>query len=203
MKILIAMIVLSATAARADSEADAKAHYAVGADLYTAGDYAGALVEFRAARQAKALPALDFNIGRCLDNLGRKKEALAAYKQYAAVAEALDVDMRIRTLEREIAADEEREVKLLVIPQARQRRKPLASIGLGVAGLTLGIVGAGLLGSAASDYSHLASACAPLCHPEAWSVLPGREHAGEAMLGIGAGVALTGVVVYFALERRR
>jgi len=57
-------------------------------ELYTKGDYEGALRELRAAEaiaaevNPEALPLIRFNIAKCLEALGRYQEALQAYEAY-------------------------------------------------------------------------------------------------------------------------
>src|SRR5689334_11515142 len=62
----------------------ARRHYAAGKAYYEKKDYQNALLEFEAARIAKALPAFDFNIGRCFDRLEQHAEAIEAYERYVA-----------------------------------------------------------------------------------------------------------------------
>ena len=56
--------------------------------LFGARDYEGALTQLRSAETIaakvsdSALPQIRFNIARCLDELGRSAEALAAYQRY-------------------------------------------------------------------------------------------------------------------------
>ncbi len=65
----------------------ARRHFRQGADHFAAGDYAGAIDEFRAAQLVKPLPALEYNIARCLDRLERYHQAILSYERYiAAVA---------------------------------------------------------------------------------------------------------------------
>jgi PEGA domain len=62
--------------------ADAKKHYGDGVTKYTAGDFAGALVDFQAADGVKQTPQTARYIGLCLDKLGRFDEALTAYNRF-------------------------------------------------------------------------------------------------------------------------
>ena len=62
-----------AGAARADVDPDtevARRHFQRGSQLYDAGHYDEAIAAFEAAKQAKPLPAFDYNIGRAYDRLG-------------------------------------------------------------------------------------------------------------------------------------
>lgn len=58
----------------------------LGAELFQAGDFGGALAEFRRAEGLVEDPrhaaALRYNIARCLEELGRHAEAVAAFERY-------------------------------------------------------------------------------------------------------------------------
>ena len=98
-------VVGAGSVARADDDADteiAKRHFRAGSAAYAASDYEKALQEFREANLAKRLPALEFNIAKCLDRLERYEDAIAAYQKFSAathdgkdLAEARD---RVRIL---------------------------------------------------------------------------------------------------------
>jgi PEGA domain len=64
--------------------AEAKKHYGDGDTKFKAGDYAGALDDFKAADDIKATPQTARFIGICLDNLGRFPEAIDAYNRFLA-----------------------------------------------------------------------------------------------------------------------
>jgi len=49
-----------------------------GRELYAKGDYTAAIVEFRAANEARPSAALEYDIARCYDRLGDWQNALAA-----------------------------------------------------------------------------------------------------------------------------
>lgn len=78
-----------------------------GRAAYEANDYAAALQEFEAVRVVKPSPALDWNIGRCLDRLERFAEAVAAYERYLAATpnepDAPEVRARVATLKQRLA----------------------------------------------------------------------------------------------------
>lgn len=75
---------VSAAAARRghDPHAQAAAHFRLGSTRYAEGDYAGALVEFRAGYAADPVPAFLVNIGQCLRRLDRLDEAALAFRQF-------------------------------------------------------------------------------------------------------------------------
>ena len=56
----------------------ARAHFERGRALFEREDYAQALGEFRAALELVPAPALEYNVGRCLERLYRFTEAVAA-----------------------------------------------------------------------------------------------------------------------------
>jgi hypothetical protein len=64
--------------------ADAKKHYGEGEKKFKAGDYAGALTEFKAADDIKGTPQSQRYIGLCHDNLGHYGEAVAWYDKFLA-----------------------------------------------------------------------------------------------------------------------
>jgi hypothetical protein len=87
----------------------ARRHFDRGTKSYQGQDYEAALREFEAARRVKTLPALDYNIGRCLDRLERYPEAVAAYERYVASSvgpDVVEVRERIRVLKERIGETE-------------------------------------------------------------------------------------------------
>ena len=219
MRALLTFLLLAAPlTARADADdLLARGHFAKGVDLYNTGHYDGALQEFEAARAARPLPAFDFNIAQCLDHLGQKAQAAVVFRRYLAAnispREAAQVQERIRVLENEplalmpvpssaLSVTELADVPRLPPPKPKPRRMLLPWLLTGGAA-AVGVVGVGLLGSAAADYQSLHKTCAPLCQTAAWAGLPAREHAGEAMLGIAGGAAVVGVVIWIVEARKK
>ena len=66
----------------APSLADAKKHYGEGEKKFKAGDYAGALPEFKAADDIKSTPNSQRYIGLCHDNLGHYADAVTWYEKF-------------------------------------------------------------------------------------------------------------------------
>ena len=62
----------------------AKQSYRTGTMLYQRGSYADALVELERGNKADPRPELDYNIGLCLEKLGRAAEAVDAYERFLA-----------------------------------------------------------------------------------------------------------------------
>ena len=87
--------------------AQAKAHFQAGRDAFDARDYQTAVGEFRKAEQLKPSPLLDYNIGLCLEALGKPKKAIKAYQTYLeqspAAENRAEVEARIAGLSRQVA----------------------------------------------------------------------------------------------------
>lgn len=189
----------------------ARGHYKRGAAAYENQWYEDALHEFEAAHAAEPLPALDYNIARCLDHMGpsRRAEALAAYERFLRVDPAAaspgnaEVYQRIAILKHELA---EAPVAVVVV-QAQPERPPahrwLIPGATGGGALAFAIVGGALVGSAASSFHHLSSTCSPACSSGSWSSLPAREHAGEALLGIAAAALVVDVYLLIRTARHK
>jgi PEGA domain len=86
--------------------AAAKKHYGEGDKKFKAGDFAGALVEFRAANDIKATPQVERYLGMCEDALGHFGAAIDWYDKFLAhVPEKLkDQGDEIKKREGEIKA---------------------------------------------------------------------------------------------------
>jgi tetratricopeptide (TPR) repeat protein len=190
-------LVLLASAARGDpGELDrdiARRHFQAGEAAYEAGRLSEAVAEFEAARRVVPRPELDFNIGRAEDRLDHPAAAIAAYRRYLEAlpqaADAAEVSSRVRQLEERVGG---------------RRPRWAAPLAVGAVAVTLGAVGAGLLGSAIARYDALDATCgsAGTCAPGDWSALPPRDVAGKVLLG-AAGVALVADVVLWVMTARR
>jgi hypothetical protein len=76
-----------ATKPAATSKSDlaaAKKHYGDGEKKYKAGDYAGALEDFKQANEIKSTPHAERYLGLCEDNLGHYQAALDWYDKFLA-----------------------------------------------------------------------------------------------------------------------
>src|SRR5262245_55590412 len=90
---LCLLLSLSASAARGDDVADeADLHFRLGAELYTAGNYRGALEHFLASNRLVPNRNVVFNIARAYEKLQRYPEAHRYYD--AALAAETDADAR-------------------------------------------------------------------------------------------------------------
>lgn len=210
-----ALITILALSTPAFAEDDMRAHFERGAALYKATRYEAALHEFEAAQAVHPLPALQYDIAKCLDQLGRRKEAIAAYGRFLETSpeseNANDVRKRVAELHAAdvttaSAASSSPATAVHVTPPVPlsppPRRQYLVPGLAGGAALALGAVGAGLLGATAHDYRGLETSCSPTCSRGSWATLPAREHAGEAMLGL-AGVAVVVDVALWVRAKRR
>ncbi len=109
--VALAMILspLAISSARADDQRSrARQHYIKGKELFSAGDYRGAIREFENADRLSPSPVLDFNIGLAHDHLGERDKAISRYKSYLrAMPNARNraaVEAKIRRLEGELRA---------------------------------------------------------------------------------------------------
>jgi hypothetical protein len=87
-------LVMLASTALADPRQRATELMGVGNTLYRAGDFAGALQQYRAARDLLPSYRLDFNIGMTLAKLGRDTEAAAELERFLRdVADVAEPEM--------------------------------------------------------------------------------------------------------------
>jgi tetratricopeptide (TPR) repeat protein len=88
---------------------EAKKHFLEGKRLYDAGDYNGAIREYKLAEELAPSPLNDYNIGYAYDRLGDKANAAKHYRSYVdRMPNAKDretVLARASKLEAELAAD--------------------------------------------------------------------------------------------------
>jgi tetratricopeptide (TPR) repeat protein len=230
----VALLFLLASLARAQSddpdEEIARRRFRAGQQYYAQSDYEKALVEFEAARKVKEAPALDYNIARCLDRLEQFERAVVEYERYLKkmpdAADAPEVRMRVEKLKARIQPppteppkpeplkpeppkpEPPPKVEPLVTPTviaAPKRASWTPSIAVGVGTLAVAVIGAGLLGSAASDYNHLDSTCGRggACPPSEVDPVASRAYAGYAFLGIAAALAVVDVALIAVTARRR
>jgi tetratricopeptide (TPR) repeat protein len=104
----VAAVVICLGGGRADAGGDqdlARQRYLTGTMLFQRGRYADALVELERGKQADPRPEFDYNIGLCLEKLGRAVEAADAFDRFLVArphdseAEVLRADVaRLRQL---------------------------------------------------------------------------------------------------------
>ena len=207
----------------------ARARFSEGETLYRARDYEKALVAFQSAREGKELAAVDFNIARCLDRLGRWQEAMDAYQQFVRAAklegtspkETVDeASDRIGILKARLAArgtlvesapvakpgeakaavPAVAESKIIVSPD--EAPSELAPIVLGVAALGALGAGIGFYVSARNDHDGPLLACKGLCDPNTVQDAMNREELGDVLMVIGALLVVGETALITHLYRR-
>jgi tetratricopeptide (TPR) repeat protein len=198
-----AWVVLCATggAARAELEVAveiAQRHFERGRDAYTAGDYVRALGEFRAARQAKPLPALDYNMGRCYERLGRIDEAVAAYQRYVTStprpADAAEVQRLVGALA--AAARPLPALPLPVTPPRVRTPRRAAGVALTVVGASLAVAGAVTGGLVLAERDRYQAGCAAgACDQALYDQAHRLAVSTDALLGVGLPAALVGAIL--------
>src|SRR6476646_6636314 len=80
--IMLAVMLMTATVARADGAGDAKTHWEEGTKLYDLGRYKEAAHEYEEAFRLKPDPAFLFNIGQAYRQAGDDEAALRAYRGF-------------------------------------------------------------------------------------------------------------------------
>jgi Flp pilus assembly protein TadD len=113
--VAVAVLALSVAGARADEPCGtegAREHFQRAVALYDAGQYAGALLEFREAYRCRPAPPLRWNIAVCLVRLGRVDEARGELQAYlrdtadppGSPVTSLQVDEAMERIANDIAA---------------------------------------------------------------------------------------------------
>lgn len=227
---------LAASLATAQSDIDlevAKRRFAAGASAYQRGEYQAALAEFLAASQIHDVPALRFNIGRCLDRLGRWKEAADAYEKYLDndhnAPDAAELRARIVVL-RQRDATTTKPIETTDPPprptttptptttvvttpatvpstSTRPRRLLLAASITGGVALALGAAGGGVYGNLYADFAARRDACDGACDPASYDGLRDRVHRGQivsgVLFGLGGAALVSDVVLWTLWSRAR
>lgn len=203
-----------AVAQEGDLDTDAaRALFKRGTVQYDAGDYRGALGMFEQAKAIKPLPAFDYNIAKCHEQLGELDAAVAAYDRYLATQppDAADVRAHVTELRARLAASPSQPshppepAPSPPAPPSPHRGRTLTIAGAVVGGVGIALVGVGIGLGVDGDKQADALTAADVAHRPFDS---GAEHrlqsdrAGEiALCTIGAAAAATGVVL-IVLGRR-
>jgi Tetratricopeptide repeat len=172
-------------------------YFEEGARRYDAQNYTGAIESFEKARRVKSLPALDYNIGRTYDRLGRAGDALVAYRRYVvATPPPPDLDSvraRIEVLEKRVAA-ETPEPPPPGPPKPTGKTFIAAGAAIGVVGLgaLAGGIACGVLAKQTSDYFSSGS--------PTWDASKNRrgheyQTTEGVLLGVGGAAVVTGAVL--------
>lgn len=148
----------------------AKALNASAVAAYLAGRFTDAVAQLREAiRFAPSEPILHLNVGKAYEALRDRREAVAAYERYLALApaakERVVLEARIVSMRRELTEVAEREERRLAEERARmeaERRAketpakasvspwPFVVVGVGAAGLGAGVI-SGVLATGKHD----------------------------------------------------
>jgi tetratricopeptide (TPR) repeat protein len=216
LAITLAAAVAAAQVHDPDTEA-ARTHYQRGSEHYAAGRYRAALDEFTRARNLAAIPALDYDIARCLDRLEEWGDAARAYERYLSevpdAPDAAELRERVERLHARAPKIAQLIAPLAVpgpllaltapAPPKRPRLRVAAAATGAIALATLGS-GAGLLGSVAADWPSLEADCRVRpCAPSDWADAQRRAQAGWALIAIGAVAAIADVALLALAFRRR
>jgi tetratricopeptide (TPR) repeat protein len=214
---------LLASSAPTELQRRALALQAEGVQLYRHGDFEGAIRAFRAADGLAPRPEYLFNIAQSYRRMKDCPRALESYREYVRiepkaatrprVVEALaemdacvrqpppveaTADAGVEQVPAEELDNPPPEPRLAVTaPEPTLPPRPVSSPGVALlaAGLASTGVGAGLWGSAVSDYHQLQGACGTACAP-ASIVNPERKlYAGYTAVGVGAAAAAAGAAL--------
>lgn len=186
VRVILGLGLVGAVASAQPDDPDtenAKLHFRLGSELYTANHYADALLEFKKALRMKPLPAFRYNIARCYDRLERYPEAIVEYEAYLAAGAAQmdvgEVQARIAEL-RSRVAEEKQSVAAPLAPSAsptaptahsdqslslvptvekraessQRRRWVWPVVGVGAAVVIAAIVTGIVVAVSAKDYAH-------------------------------------------------
>lgn len=239
VKTLLLLLTAVAGAASAEpaplltnADAGARLHFSRGVAFYDAGRYAEAVREFEAAGALEAIPAIDYDVARAYDRMGRAHEAAEAYGRFvAAVPDDRDAPAaraRMEELMQQVASSAPIAEKSAIAaptndaravvehaPAAPPVEAPHRQFHTWIAGgagamILAGALAAGLIAHARRG--ELADRCAPdgACDlarvPDAQALIDGGKTAAVAsdvLLGIGAAVVVAGAAIYFVDRRER
>jgi hypothetical protein len=180
----------------------ARRHFELGRSLYEARNYDAACVEFEAARQVLALPALDYNLAKCEERRERWARSVEAYERYLASAPPSDAGT-IAEVQARVAVLRERVDR---VHSAERRRLRIAGITLAVGALAVAAAGTGGYLSAWRDYQAertlcTAQPCAPASYPDLTDRVHRAQIAGYSLWGLGAALAIADIAVWAAYAR--
>jgi tetratricopeptide (TPR) repeat protein len=208
VRLLVALLLLSGSVARADDDPDTEAarrHFQRASELYDAHRYREAVREFEVAKKLKPLPEFDFNIGRAYDRLEDWPHAIEAYQQYLLrarnEADIAEVRARLAVLQARVpqspTATPEQD-------DARRARLRIAAYVDGSLALAAAIAGAGLVGSVNASYNSLHQVCSTRpCTPSDWHDAQTRATAAYALFAVAGAAEIVDIALFVRAYRHR
>lgn len=197
-------LLASAASAQTDaSDARARAHFSAASAYYEEGDYAQALVEFRAAYDLSHRAGLLYNVYLCEERLGHLDAAVEALEAYLGsdveVPNRATLEARLGHLHERQAAGAstvevaEVDVATAPAPPAAEGPSTLAIAGFSVA--AVGLVGFAVFGPwTLAEDGRLSSTCSPTCAPGDVELLRATSIASDVSLGVALAGAVVGVI---------
>lgn len=204
------------SAESSDLDERARIHFQAGTDYFERGDYEGALRELQIAHEMSGRPALLYNIGACLERMGRLAEAadqLDAYVAATSPEDAAAIRERARRLRARAEADA---TPTTVAPTSDPVTIETTAVSTGVndepapsrgrtphvaSWITLGLGGAALAafgvlgGLALAEDGALASRCGTSCTASDVASLETLSISADVSLSIGLVLVATGVIL--------
>lgn len=184
-------------AAQVDESADARAraHFSAATAYYDEGDYAQAVVEFRAAYDLSRRAGLLYNVYLCEERLGHLAEAITALEGYlgsdATIENRSTLESRLTHLRERQAAGEstvEEEPEVHV-----SEPNAVAIAGFSVA--ALGVVGFAVFGPITlAEDGRLRGSCSPSCPASEAELIGATSIASDVSLGVALAGAVVGVI---------
>jgi tetratricopeptide (TPR) repeat protein len=217
MRAALALVLISSLA-RAETAEDAlaRAHYQRAQASFDQARYADALHEYEEAFRLTPYPAILYRIGLCKEQVGDYAGAADSLEDYLRrdpestrreAVQASIARLRERAQQPEASAPSpppvEKPAAPLALtappPPARSPRRWLVpGLMLGAAA-GLAIVGAGLIGSVASDFD----GCARPCSDGAIASMQNRAYSSYALFGLAGAVAIVDVALWVLVARSR
>lgn len=201
VSVLLAGLALTPTptAAQVDESADARAraHFSAATAYYDEGDYAQAVVEFRAAYDLSQRAGLLYNVYLCEERLGHLAEAITALEGYLASDAAIDnrptLESRLTHLRERQAAGESTVEEEPETHVAASEPNVVAIAGFSVA--ALGVVGFAVFGPLTlAEDGRLRGSCSPACSSSETELIGATSIASDVSLGVALAGAVVGVI---------
>ena len=172
------------SASRGGRDREARVQFLKGEKAFNLGKFAEALAAYEAAYEAKALPALLFNIAQCHRNLDRPERAAFFYRRYLTLEpRSKDRQLVLDLIEEQDRKQEAKAAQAVVAARAAARRSPSP-------GATTGRAGADGMGADQGDPLATAMSASPAREAEGSPPLYKRwwvwTAAGVAAAGLGA-----------------